>query len=89
MQKIKASIPSDLKKSKKRIGSFVSKKPISGDTESFSINGIEFFYNNHNEEYYYSKCAFDGGYIKKNGQEVELWYVEYGGRNYIVRIDIN
>ena len=59
------------------------------DTESFSINGIEFSYNNHNEEYYYSKCAFDGGYIKKNGQEVELWYVEYDGVNYIVRIDIS
>lgn len=59
------------------------------DLESFSINGIEFFYNNHNEEYYYSKCAFDGGYIKKNGQEMKLWYVVYDGVNYIVRVDIS
>lgn len=58
------------------------------DLESFSVGGVSFSYNNHHETYYYSICAFDGGYIKKNGQEVKLWYVTYKGCNYIVRIDL-
>ena len=58
------------------------------DTESFTVDGIAFYYSNHKESFYYSTCAFDGGYITRNGQMVKIWYVEVDGYNYIVRIDL-
>ena len=58
------------------------------DSESFSVNGIKFSYNNHKESYYYSKCAFDGGVITRNSQKVKIWYIETDDEcRYIVRID--
>lgn len=59
------------------------------DTESFTVDGVEFYYGSHNQEYFYSKCAFEGGYIKHNGQKVKLWYVVYNEENYIVRVDLS
>ena len=58
------------------------------DTESFTVNGIEFYYAYDESPVYYSKCAFDGGYITHDGQKVKIWYIEKGGYNYIVRIDL-
>ena len=59
------------------------------DSESFTVSGIEFSYNNHKESSYYSQCAFDGGAITRNNQKVKIWYVKTDdGEKYIARIDL-
>ena len=58
------------------------------DAEHFEVDGIYFEYMARNAKHYYSQCKKDGGFITGDGQKVKIWYVSYGGNNYIMQLKL-
>ena len=58
------------------------------DTEHFEVEGVYFQYGADNSKHCYSRCKKDGGFITGDGQKVKIWYVSYGGNNYIMQLKL-
>ena len=63
--------------------------PYSGhEQESFIVNGVYFEYSDFLVHYAFNNTASHGGPIYKNGQQVRLSYINSGGVNKILKIEL-